>query len=209
MTGDRSGAAGDRTVPGRDDGGTTAIDPPVPPHQIRYGSACIGDLDAFLGDLNAISTETGAVVQAFDAGLVVSEAHLREATRLAARAIARGEAVARDPGVEILLYAAGCRQIDRALRLGVDERENRVVVLVADFGAVSGAERPPGDVGAAVAAVEERTSFVPADDSGSARGFDEDRVREAFDIGDRELGAVDGDIADVVRERVALLDVEK
>ncbi|WP_049983841.1 KEOPS complex subunit Cgi121 [Halorubrum sp. BV1] len=209
MTSDRVGAAGDRTAPVRDDGETAAVDPPVPPHRIRYGSARIRDLDAFLGELAAISSETGAVVQAFDADLIVSEAHLREATRLAARAIARGEAVARDPGVEILLYAAGRRQIDRALRLGVAEGESRVVVLFADFGAVSGADRPSADVGAAVTAVEERTSFVPADDRGSARRFDGDRVREAFDIGDRELDAVDGDIADVVRERVALLDVEK
>ena len=209
MTGDRSETAGDRTASARDDGGTTAVDPPVPPHRIRYGSARIDELDAFLGELDAISTETGTVVQAFDADLVVSEAHLREATRLAARAIARGEAVARDPGVEILLYAAGRRQIDRALRLGVAEGENRVALLFADFGAVSGTDRPAADVDVAVTAVEERTPFAPADDRGPAHGFDEDRVREAFDIGDRELDAVDGDIADIVRERVALLDVGK
>jgi KEOPS complex subunit Cgi121 len=34
-------------------------------------------------------------------------------------------------------------------------------------------------------------------------------VREYFDVGDPELAAVEGDLADVVLERVALLDVEK
>ncbi|WP_460562914.1 KEOPS complex subunit Cgi121 [Halorubrum pallidum] len=167
------------------------------------------DLDAFLDTLSEIAMETGAVVQAFDADLVVSETHLREATRLAARAIARGEAVARDPSVEILLYAAGRRQIDRALRLGVSDGENRVAVLLADFGAVSGADRPSADLGAAAAAVDARTTFTPTDDRSTGTAFDADRVRDVFDVGDRELGVVDGDLADIVRERVALLDVEK
>ncbi|MFD1570911.1 KEOPS complex subunit Cgi121 [Halorubrum laminariae] len=190
------------------DGGRSAINPPTPPYQVRHGTAHIDDLDAFLDALGEISTETGAVVQAFDADLVVSETHLREATRLAARAIARGEAVARDPSVEVLLYAAGRRQIDRALRLGVTEGEGRVVVLLADFGGVSGAERQSADLEAAAAGVDEHTSFAPVDPA-STLSFDRDRVRELFDIGDRELDAVDGDIADIVRERVALLDVEK
>jgi len=96
-------------------------DPPAPPYQLVTGTAIIDDLDAFLSALDEIAAETGAVVQAFDADFVVSAAHLREATRLAARAIARDDAVARDPGVEILLYAAGRRQIDRALALGLSE----------------------------------------------------------------------------------------
>jgi len=89
-------------------------DPPAPPYQLVTGTAIIDDdLDAFLSALDEIAAETGAVVQAFDADFVVSAAHLREATRLAARAIARDDAVARDPGVEILLYA---RPGDRSTR---------------------------------------------------------------------------------------------
>lgn len=223
---------------------------PDPPVEIVSGTATIDDLDAFLASIRTIGEETGAVVQAFDADLVVSADALRLATRLAARAIARDEAVARDPAVEILLYAAGRRQIDRALRLGVSEGHARVVAVVADFGAVSGAERPEADLPAAVERVEALVS--DGDDGGdsdrggdsgisdrggnsgiSDRGCDsgisdrdgdaerdgeataeewpadEDAIREFHGITDRELEATDGDLRDVVHERIALLDVEK
>ena len=168
-------------------------------------------LDGFLGDLDAVAAETGAVVQAFDADLVVSAAQLREAARLAARAIARGEAVARDPGVEILLYAAGSRQIDRALELGVAEGERPAVVLVADFGDVAGADRPVADLDGAVEAVRGLAveSSELAGEAARSTAFDEDRVREFYGVTDRELAATNGGLADAVRERVALLDVEK
>ena len=186
---------------------------PEPAVRLADGTFAIDDLDDFLGDLDGIAAETGAVVQAFDAGLVVSATQLREAARLAARAIARGEAVARDPGVEILLYAAGRRQIDRALELGVSEGERPAVVLVADFGDVPGADRPPADLDAAAAAVRELAADSTAErvEDGDALPvrFDEDRVREFYGVTDRELAATTGDLADVVRERVALLDVEK
>ncbi|WP_435097762.1 KEOPS complex subunit Cgi121 [Halorubrum sp. N11] len=185
--------------------------PTTPPHRLVAGSAAIDDLDAFLSSLDDIAAETGAVVQAFDANLIVSAAHLREATRLAARAIARGEAVARDPGVEIMLYAAGSRQIDRAFALGVEEGEQRTVVLVADFGAVPSADRLDADLDAAAASVGDL--LAPPVGSADAEAFepvfDAERVREFYEIGDREIAATAGDLADIVRERVALLDVEK
>ncbi|ELZ41312.1 KEOPS complex Cgi121-like subunit [Halorubrum californiense DSM 19288] len=188
--------------------GAPAPDPGV---RLVTGTFEIDDLDAFLGDLDAIAAETGAVVQAFDAALVVSATQLREAARLAARAIARGEAVARDPGVEILLYAAGRRQIDRALELGVSEGERGAAVLVTDFGDVSGVERSAADLDGAVDAVRSiatDSTEVP-DGENLSTGFDEGRVREFYGVTDRELAATTGDLADVVRERVALLDVEK
>lgn len=204
MSDDRSpGDAGDHGA-GTDG---SPPDPSTPPHRLVRGTIAVGDLDAFLARIDDIGGETGAIVQAFDAGFVVSDAHLRAATRLAARAIARGEAVARDPGVEILLYAAGRRQIDRALTLGVSEGEQRAVVLVADFGAVDGADRPSADLDAAVAAVEELMTAEGATDA--TAGFDPDRVREFYGVSDRELAATAGDLTDAVRERVALLDVEK
>ncbi|ACM58274.1 KEOPS complex subunit Cgi121 [Halorubrum lacusprofundi] len=186
-------------------------DPPAPPYQLVTGTAIIDDLDAFLSALDEIAAETGAVVQAFDADFVVSAAHLREATRLAARAIARDDAVARDPGVEILLYAAGRRQIDRALALGLSEGEQRAVVLVTDFGRVPGADRPDADLDAAAASVRDLlvSTAGSADTEEFEPAFDSEQVQEFYDIGDREIAATIGGVAEIVRERVALLDVEK
>jgi KEOPS complex subunit Cgi121 len=165
------------------------------------GVADADDVDAFVARLSEIGDDHGVTVQAFDARYVVSRAHLERAVELADRALARGTNVARDRGVEILLYAAGRRQIDRALTLGVSPGERPVVVLV---------DAPPEqdasgtDEAAAAAAVE--SLLDPAETLGA---LDVSRVREFFDVGDPELAAVEGDLADVVLERVALLDVEK
>ncbi|WP_423996036.1 KEOPS complex subunit Cgi121 [Halorubrum trapanicum] len=184
---------------------------PAPEPAVRFvrGTFAIDDLDAFLADLDGIAAETGAVVQAFDADLVVSSTQLRKAARLAARAIARGEAVARDPAVEVLLYAAGRRQIDRALELGVSEGERPAVVLVADFGGVPGADRPTADLDAAVEGIRKAAVGPTETPDAPDRAFDAERVREFYGVTDRELAATNGDLADVVRERAALLDVEK
>lgn len=177
---------------------------PRPATRIVEGRLTVDDLDEFLAAVDSIAEATGAVVQAFDADRVVDAAHLRLATRLAARAIARGEAVARDPAVEVLVYAAGRRQIDRALELGVSPGEQPAAVVVADFGDVSGVDREPADLEAAVAAVERLLS------PGATLGDPDERaVRDYYDISDRELDATAGDLPAVVRERVALLDVEK
>ena len=164
------------------------------------GTATIGDLDAFLGELTEVGEETGCTVQALDARYVVDRTQLERALELADRAIDRGENVARDRGVEVMLYAAGRRQIDRALTLGVSEGERSVVVLVASEEGTGG----HGDEAAAASAVRELVA--PADTLGD---YDESLVRAYFGVDDAELAATAGTLPDVIHERVALLDVRK
>jgi len=169
--------------------------------ELVEGIASVDDLDAFVARLGEIGDDHGVTVQAFDARYVVDREHLERALALADRAIERGENVARDRSVEILLYVAGTRQIDRALRLGVSEGECPAVVLVdGDDDATESA------AAAALRDVEGPARIDPAETLGA---FDPDLVREVFDVSDAELAAVDGTLADVVHERVALLDVEK
>ena len=159
------------------------------------GVAHVDDLEEFLVAVDRITAETGAIVQVFDARYVVSREQLERAVELAERARDRGEEIARDPAVEILLYAAGRRQIDRALEMGIEEGETpAVAVVVGDDGDESAAASALGSL------------FADAETLG---GYDETRVREFFDVSAAELAVVDGGLADVVLERVALLDVEK
>jgi KEOPS complex subunit Cgi121 len=170
------------------------------------GETAFADVDTFVDELTTVGAATGTTVQAFDAELVVGREHLERALELADRAFERGENVARDRGVEVLLYAAGRRQIHRALEMGVDEGETPVVVLVAaERGAVSGGEAADRE---ADAAEQVRELLASADTLGPGRADDE-RVRSLFDVSEAELAAVDGDLSDLVLERVALLDVEK
>ncbi|WP_436925915.1 KEOPS complex subunit Cgi121 [Halosimplex amylolyticum] len=172
--------------------------------ELVEGVATVEDLDGFVARLGDIGDDHGVTVQAFDARYVVDRAHLERAVELADRAIGREENVARERSVEILLYAAGTRQIDRALEIGVSEGECPVVVLVdAGDGGSGDAER---DAVAAVRDMDGPATLGPAETLGR---YDPERVREFFEVGEAELDAVDGTLADVVRERVALLDVEK
>ncbi|WP_435065235.1 KEOPS complex subunit Cgi121 [Halobaculum sp. EA56] len=188
------------------------------------GAARVDDLDAFLADLTAVGAETGCTVQAFDARYVVDREHLARALDLADRAIERGENVARDRGVEVMLYAAGRRQIDRALTMGVREDGGPVVVLVAADSAAGGAGddgsggsgeddgrdggREDADPSEREAEAAERVADLlePAETLGE---YDEALVRDYFDVSETELTATAGTLADVVHERVALLDVRK
>lgn len=157
----------------------------------------IDDLDDFLADIDAIGEATGATIQCFDADYVAGDRHLRRAVDLAARAREQGTAIAREPAVEILLYAAGRRQINQALEMGVAEGETDVVSVVSG--------------GDEAAAEEKMRELLGAGDGGndSVGLGDVETIRVFFDIGDREVAVVDGDLEDIVIERVALLDVEK
>jgi KEOPS complex subunit Cgi121 len=165
--------------------------------QVVEGVAEVEDVDAFVARLTEAGDEYGCAVVAFDARAVVDRAHLERAVELADRARERGEAIADDHGIEILLYAAGRRQIQRALAMGVPEGETPVAVVVHD-------RTGSGDESAAAAAVEDLVG--PAETLGR---YDEERVREFFDVDDAELDATDAGLSELVRERVALLTVER
>ncbi|MFB6151075.1 MAG: KEOPS complex subunit Cgi121 [Haloarculaceae archaeon] len=110
-------------------------------------TATVEDVDAFVERLRAVGEAHGVTVQGFDARYVVDRTHLERALAFADRAIDRGENVARDRAMELLLYAAGRRQINRALEMGVSAGECPAVVLVDDPGADGGPATP--GVGAA------------------------------------------------------------
>jgi KEOPS complex subunit Cgi121 len=164
--------------------------------ELVEGTATVDDVDAFVARLGEIGDAHDVTVQAFDARYVVGQEHLERARALADRETERGEAIARDRAVEILLYAAGRRQINQAIEMGVDEGTTPAVVLVDGEDAA--------DESAAAEAVRELL-----DPAATLGEFDRQRVLDFFDITETELDATDGTLADLVCERVALLVVER
>lgn len=172
------------------------------------GVPVFDDVDALITRLGEVADEHGVTVQAFDAGLVVDGRHLERAVELADRERARGDAIARDRAVEILLYAAGRRQIERAFEMGVAPGATPAVVLVD---APSGGDADEHDGSGAAdaeqaAAGAARALLEPAETLGD---YDPGRVRAFFDIGEGELAATAADLPALVHERVALLVVER
>jgi len=189
--------------------------------ELVEGVASVADVDEFVERLGAIGDEHDVTVQAFDARYVVDRTHLERAVDLADRAIARGENVARDRAVEILCYAAGRRQIERALTMGVSTGETPAVVLVdagsngessdVESAVSAGVDEDENGTGTmaereAAAVVESMDVLDPRETLGD---YDPELVCAFFDVGEAELAVVDGDLPALVHERVALLDVEK
>ncbi|MFB6112594.1 MAG: KEOPS complex subunit Cgi121 [Halodesulfurarchaeum sp.] len=164
--------------------------------RIRIGSDVEGpfaveSVESFLGTLDAVRSTTGSTIQAFDARYVAGEEHLRTAVEHARRSRKRGENVADDPAVEILLYAAGRRQIDEAMEMGVGTGD-RPVVIVVDGGDEAAAEAILGTLLEDAVVSPDRT-----------------RITSFFEITEKERRATDAPLEALVVERVALLDVEK
>jgi KEOPS complex subunit Cgi121 len=161
--------------------------------ELLEGRVDVDDVEAFLARLEAVASEHETTVQAFDADYVAGRRHLERAVTLADRAIERGENVARERAVEILLYAAGRRQIDGALEMGVSPGDNRVVILVDG-----------GDETGTVAALRQEIRPEPTLDADAV-----ETLCSFFDVPEAERAATDADLEALVCERVALLAVNR
>jgi KEOPS complex subunit Cgi121 len=155
------------------------------------GAGAFPDVAAVLEELDAIAESTGSTIQAFDARYVAGEEHLQTAVEHALRSRRRGEFIADDQAVEMLLYAAGRRQIDQAMEMGVKPGEQPVAVVI--------------DGGEETQAAEAVGSLLGSPGSGP----DAERITSFFGISAKEREATDADLEELVCERVALLDVEK
>ena len=161
--------------------------------RVVEGRATVESVDDLVARLASVGDDHGVAVQAFDARYVVDRTHLERAVTLANRAFERGNNVARDRAVEILLYAAGRRQINKALEMGVSEGTLPVAVVVDGR----------GEEGAAQTVRE----FLEEDKT--IGDYDSERVREFFDVTSAELAASDATLPELVSERVALLVVDR
>ena len=98
--------------------------------QLICGAVRIPDLPGFLKTINKIASENEVIVQGLNTDLIAGERHLHFAVGKALKAVATGTNVAKDPGIEIMRYAAGERQIERSFSIGLHEGENNVVFVL-------------------------------------------------------------------------------
>ena len=180
--------------------------------KIVTGKVSISNIDDFLSSLKNIAHEYAVTIQAMDAELIAGEEHIKSAVRKAVRAVERKRSITSDLGLEILLYAAGKRQIERALALGVSEGEKKVAIVIVDARVDVGGE---SDLSGATEEVKKRTGIEeePIQELESELVHNEnkkDRVKKFFNITEAEISAVgEKKLKMLVLERVALLDVLK
>jgi KEOPS complex subunit Cgi121 len=163
--------------------------------RLLFGRPLIKDHKEFIQAVRDLQAGTGLVVQAVDADKIASERHLTFAAEKALLAFAEKRNVAKDLGVEILRYASGERQIERALSIGTSATTKRIVLIMIK----------PEKLNQPWPDTSELSKLVEVDGKGCS--FSAAAVRETFNISKEEiLAAGEAQIPDLVLERVALVD---
>ncbi len=161
--------------------------------QIVEGTAFIDNTEKFLQKLKKISNDKNMVLQALDADKLAGEEHVRFAVQKATNSFNMGRNIANDLAKEIMLYAAGTRQISKAMRLGVHNGENNIALV-------------------AVGEAPDLSSFneIVPENVLQYNDSKKNTLMDIFNITEEELEAVGEDkIPELVLERVALVDVIK
>lgn len=162
------------------------------------GKVEIKDVKAFISRLTAIGRECHVTVQAVNADLIAGRGHVEFAADKAVEAFRQKTNLARDPGMELMLYLRGRRQIEKALELGVREGMNRVAIVIF------------GD-NVNCAGDKARALLDMADDTVVDYDHKKDEaLMRLYDITPAEVEIVGNErIPLLVRERTALLELEK
>jgi len=174
--------------------------------KILAGNVRIATVSDFLAVLSQIAQNYAVTIQAMDATLIASEDHIKSAVDKAVRAVANNQSITSDLGLEILLYAAGKRQIGRALAMGVAEGDKEVAVVIVDAEGGKDLEVVAEEVKRETGIVEVPLQDLEVDHNNDKR----ENLKRFFAITEEELNAVGKEkLKLLVLERVALLDVLK
>ena len=162
--------------------------------RLLFGKPATKERGRLIKAIKDLQSRHGLIVQALDARLVVSERHIRFAVQKALSAFSDGRNIANDAAMEIMRYASGERQIERALVMGVSDQTGRIGLIMAK---TDGKASWPDD----------REICQIIEDDGCGCSFDPVAVKDIFHISSLELEAVGEErIEDLVIERVALVE---
>ena len=162
--------------------------------RLLFGKPVIRDKVLLLSAMKDLQSRHGCIVQALDADMIAGERHIRFAAEKALAAFSEARNIAKDAGMEIMRYASGERQIEKALFMRISDRTERIALVLAG----SGDKYCWPDA-------TELSRIIELDGQGGS--FCAKAVKEAFNISSEELQAVGEErIEDLVIERVALVD---
>lgn len=169
--------------------------------QIICGTVQIPNLSDFLKVISSIASENEVVIQGLNADLIAGERHLHFAVGKAVRAVAAGRNIAKDPGIEIMRYAAGERQIERSFSIGLREGENNAVFVL--FGKMD-------NLILAFSAIRKLIEEKPCSELLAYSDSKKKGILSLFGITDAEIEASGEEhIPEFVIERVAMADFLK
>lgn len=168
------------------------------PLVLTGGRKHIADVKAFLKSVASISADSGVTVQAVNAGAIAGKGHIEYAVEKAVQSFKDKRNLARDMGMEIMLYLRGRRQIERALDMGVKPGDNEIAFIIVG----EHAEKALPAVHSLLDEVDE--SVIDYSHK------KDDLLKKLFEITPAEIEIVGEEkIPLLVRERSALLEFDK
>jgi len=164
----------------------------------------ITDVDMFLSKLLGISKDKDVVVQAFDAQVIYGSDHLLSATQHAQRAFYQKTNATNSLLLEIILYAAGERQIHKALKkVGVKKGKQHLAFVLIIERKKNQKEKPYETI---IDSILRSFHFTRND---KVLEGDKDTLKR-FGITDQEICTIpESKYGDLILEKIAMVDVIK
>ena len=167
-------------------------------YEIVGAKGNIQDIDDFLKQVKEFSEKNGIIIQLFDADLIFGEKHIISAFKHAKRSINQKTNTTNSLEMELMLYAAGERQLKLAIpKMGINEgKSNLAIVFIGK----------DGKLNQIVQSFFEH--FKLKRDDKVLEG-DENTLKK-FGLTDEEIGTVaKAKYQDLILEKVALVDIIK
>jgi len=164
----------------------------------------ISNIDEFLRKLLEFATKEQIVVQALNADAVYGKEHLLSAVEHALRSFAQGTNATNSLSLEILLYAAGERQITKAIKkMGIRTGRQKLAFILID---TTQQKRTRKTYDRSIRRLLSMFHLTP--DDTVLKG--NNATLKLFGITDQELRTVlKGKYGDLILERVAMVDILK
>jgi len=158
----------------------------------------IKDVDSFLQKMNSFSQDNNVVIQAFNANVIYGQNHLISAVDHAIRAMERKTNTTNSLAMEILLYAAGERQLKLAIpKMGVEKGDSNIAFVIVD------------DKKRDEKSIDELLKDLLLKRDDRVLEGNEDTLR-AFGLNDKTIKTVTKDkYGDLILEKVAMVDIIK
>ncbi len=164
----------------------------------------IKDVESFIQHLNDFSAQERLIIQAFDAQVVYGKDHILSAVMHAKRAFQQRTNATNTLALEILLYAAGERQIQKAIKkMGIKKGKQGIVFLITD---TSNKKDLKGADESVVQKLLNTFQFTRDDDV----IYGDMETLKCFGITKSELSTVSKEkYGELILERIAMVDIIK
>jgi KEOPS complex subunit Cgi121 len=164
----------------------------------------IQDIDLFLKEIQKISEEYSIVIQAMDADWIYVKNHLISAINHAKRAFEQKKNSTNSFAMEILLYASGDRQIQKAIKkIGVKKGSVRVAFIFTNKEKYEIEQKISEEV------IEKVLTIFDLERDDKVLEGDSNTLKK-FGITKKELNTLpESKYGDIILEKVAMVDVIK